>query len=298
MFIIPDHDVATHPNPQSIWFQTDIEAIVRALQGTAVIAGCAVTPQSPAALGVTVASGTVQVNGNAVAVTGANVTILTADGDPRIDLIVADSVGTLTAVKGTAAVVGSTTGPKPPDIPANKVLLAMVVVLGGAVSISSAEITDKRVPLLASSDALAGTRGTPSDKNRYVTNADPRMTDPRDPREHAYAHEAGGHDELDVTGLPGRLAEPQMPAGHGVSHRKGGTDQIKLDDLAVPDDNTDLNTSTTRHGLQAKATNNAEHVYKSDATQGYSTTLRADQSGGGGANGRVVLPVGVDKWAT
>jgi phage tail protein X len=35
--------------------------------------------------------------------------------------------------------------------------------------------------------------------------------------------------------------------------------QIKLDDLAAPDDNTDLNMSTSKHGLCPKGDNNASH---------------------------------------
>lgn len=35
----------------------------------------------------------------------------------------------------------------------------------------------------------------------------------------------------------------------------GGADQIKLDDLAAPDDNTDLNASAAKHGLLPKLSN-------------------------------------------
>lgn len=43
------------------------------------------------------------------------------------------------------------------------------------------------------------------------------------------------------------------PTAHKTSHQSGGSDAIKLDDLAAPDDNTDLNASTTAHGLAPKA---------------------------------------------
>lgn len=42
---------------------------------------------------------------------------------------------------------------------------------------------------------------------------------------------------------------------HNTRHESGGADAIKLDDLATPDDNTDLNASTTRHGLLRKLDN-------------------------------------------
>jgi hypothetical protein len=41
-------------------------------------------------------------------------------------------------------------------------------------------------------------------------------------------------------------------ATHASAHQSGGGDAIKLDDLATPDDNTDLNASTARHGLVPK----------------------------------------------
>lgn len=45
--------------------------------------------------------------------------------------------------------------------------------------------------------------------------------------------------------------------GHKTSHQSGGSDAIKLDDLSAPDDNTDLNASTSAHGLLKKLSNNA-----------------------------------------
>jgi hypothetical protein len=41
---------------------------------------------------------------------------------------------------------------------------------------------------------------------------------------------------------------------HKTTHVTGGSDPIKLDDLAAPDANTDLNATTTTHGLLLKAT--------------------------------------------
>ena len=52
----------------------------------------------------------------------------------------------------------------------------------------------------------------------------------------------------DVSGKPTSFS----PSGHSASHISGGTDAIKLDDLALPDNNTDLNASTARHGLLPK----------------------------------------------
>ncbi|MDY0198967.1 MAG: hypothetical protein RBR68_14275, partial [Tenuifilaceae bacterium] len=45
-------------------------------------------------------------------------------------------------------------------------------------------------------DAAAGTYGTPSDTNRYVTADDPRLTSGLAPSEHAYTHAASGTDAI------------------------------------------------------------------------------------------------------
>jgi hypothetical protein len=44
-------------------------------------------------------------------------------------------------------------------------------------------------------------------------------------------------------------------AAHKTRHQSGGADAIKLDDLVTPDDNTDLNVSTSAHGLCPKLPN-------------------------------------------
>ena len=72
------------------------------------------------------------------------------------------------------------------------------------------------------------------------------------PAAHHTTHENGGSDEISVLGLSGLLADAQTPLAHATSHQAGGVDLIKLDDLGAPDDNTDLNASTTAHGLLRK----------------------------------------------
>lgn len=49
-----------------------------------------------------------------------------------------------------------------------------------------------------------------------------------------------------------RLSDARTPLAHEASHRSGGGDPLKLDDLAAPDDNTDLDSSTLAHGLLPK----------------------------------------------
>lgn len=49
-----------------------------------------------------------------------------------------------------------------------------------------------------------------------------------------------------------RLSDARTPTAHATSHQAGGSDSIRLDDLAAPEDNTDLNASTSAHGLMQK----------------------------------------------
>lgn len=79
------------------------------------------------------------------------------------------------------------------------------------------------------------------------------------PSLHHTTHEDGGSDEINVTGLSGLLVTPQTPIGHKVSHQFSGSDAIKLDDLAAPDDNSDLNATTSAHGLLKKLDNSSVH---------------------------------------
>lgn len=46
---------------------------------------------------------------------------------------------------------------------------------------------------------------------------------------------------------------------HQSKHNSGGSDALQLDNLAAPDDNTDLNASTSKHGLLPKLDNNSAH---------------------------------------
>ncbi len=45
-----------------------------------------------------------------------------------------------------------------------------------------------------------------------------------------------------------------LPLLHATVHQSGGKDAIQLDNLAAPDDNTDLDASATKHGLMPKWT--------------------------------------------
>lgn len=64
---------------------------------------------------------------------------------------------------------------------------------------------------------------------------------------------------------------------HAFTHKRGGNDPIKLDDLAEPDDNIDLNANTNRHGLLPKLPGGSTDFLREDGTW-------ATPSGSGGAS--------------
>jgi hypothetical protein len=63
-----------------------------------------------------------------------------------------------------------------------------------------------------------------------------------------------------------RLSNSRTPTTHASSHQSGGSDAIKLDDLATPDDNTDLNATTGRHGLLPKLGGGTSNFLRADGT--------------------------------
>lgn len=138
------------------WFQfdNDINSVIDGVAGNGVISGLTQAEDSPAAMIVVVAAGTYVANGTLVTkATATDVTIEAADGsNPRKDIIIADSSGNITVVKGTAAaaVPSGQTGPNtstpvPGNITANKIILAEVWVGTGVTTILDANITDRRI---------------------------------------------------------------------------------------------------------------------------------------------------------
>lgn len=88
-------------------------------------------------------------------------------------------------------------------------------------------------PTTTQKAALAGTSGTPSGANPYVTSNDPRMTDQRVPTLHASSHEVGGGDELAVDW--GQLVDVPVdfvPELHASSHQNSGADEISVAGLS------------------------------------------------------------------
>ena len=138
-FTIPDKGEGDS-NIQSILFQEYLEALVEGIQGlNCVLSGCAVT--GGADMTPEVAKGAVLSNGVMFAVAAGTVTIGTADAtNPRIDLVVVNSSGTLAVRAGTAAA-----NPKPPARTTNDVVLAAVYFPANDTAIATSQITDLRV---------------------------------------------------------------------------------------------------------------------------------------------------------
>jgi hypothetical protein len=70
---------------------------------------------------------------------------------------------------------------------------------------------------------------------------------------------------LDFGNISGTITLAQLVA-HASTHRSGGSDAIKLDDLATPDDNTDLNATDAHHGLLPKLSGNPGETLHGDGT--------------------------------
>ncbi len=93
-------------------------------------------------------------------------------------------------------------------------------------------------------------------------------------------------------GSTAELGTGGLPTAHAASHLSGGTDSIKLDDLGSPDDNTDLNATTLRHGLLPKLSGTATDFLAGDGV--YRAPAKASRA----ANLSAVLIMGSDEVLT
>jgi hypothetical protein len=125
---------------QSILFQEYLDVLAEGINGkNCVLSGLAVT--GAASMTPSVAKGAVLSNRVMFAVAASTVTIGTADAtNPRIDLIVVNSSGTLAVRAGTAAAT-----PKPPARSTDDVVIAAVYVPATDTTIATSQITDMRM---------------------------------------------------------------------------------------------------------------------------------------------------------
>ena len=166
---VPNSSEATYP-AQAMPDARDWDALVLGFAATGVVSGCAVSAQSPAAMFVDVASGSIKVAGVTQAVSAQlnNVIGAANASNPRIDLITVNDSGTVVVVAGTAATI-----PLIPAIPASRVVLAAVYVPANATTIATVNIVDKRVIISATSahSSLTGLT-TGDDHTQYRLEAD------------------------------------------------------------------------------------------------------------------------------
>lgn len=139
-FTIPnavDAGVSSQAEPDS----RDFDMLALAMRGYGVTAGFAVTAQGSPNMSVAVGIGTGMYATQYFSNGGVTVTITTADSsNPRFDLIVIDNAGNATATAGTPAAA-----PVFPAPPASSIVLAVVYVATNTTTITTANITDKRI---------------------------------------------------------------------------------------------------------------------------------------------------------
>jgi hypothetical protein len=125
-------------------FECEIDALSMAIKHEGVVSGVGVTAQAIPDMTVAVAAGTIRIASANVAVAAvSSLAIAAADAtNPRKDIVHVGSDGVVAATTGTAAPV-----PKPPALPAGKVLLSVVDVAAGDTAINSTEIHDRRLTL-------------------------------------------------------------------------------------------------------------------------------------------------------
>lgn len=139
MFTIPDKGEGLSVL-QSILFQEYIDGLVEGINGiNCTLSGFGATGNS--SMVISLAKGSVLTNSILKAVAAGNATISTADStNPRIDLIVIDSSGSIQVRAGTAA-----SAPKPPARTTNDVILYSVYVPAGVTVITTSHLTDMRL---------------------------------------------------------------------------------------------------------------------------------------------------------
>lgn len=92
------------------------------------------------------------------------------------------------------------------------------LVLFGATAGTACEGNDGRLPTTDQKAAMAGTSGTPSSSNKYVTSADSALTDARTPIAHTASHKHNGSDEVAtataaVNAIPKAGADGKLDGG-------------------------------------------------------------------------------------
>lgn len=144
--------VVNSPSENTTAYALQMAAAYNALNGFGIVSGCSIS-KGTGDWDIDVTSGTVFITGTGAVAVGSGTVTLTAPGsdadmdagESRIDLITADTGGSLAGVEGTAAA-----DPDYPDIPTDEVLLGFVEVFNDDSTAADSTIFD--VPVLFGDD--------------------------------------------------------------------------------------------------------------------------------------------------
>ena len=261
-----------------------IEAVSRASRETGIVNGNRLTASTPADMVVTIGAGRIKIAGTPSDVVEDTVTHDAAHATlPRIDIIYRDVAGAAQIAKGTPATIEdpkglsdwkSYTSPLPPSsIPPGAIIGAIWIpaectaitseyiwmFAGGVGDLATSIGTPGTDAMPASEKAVRGVLAECAPAAEGVTNGD------------SHDHSGGDGAQIDHGSLGGRTDDDHSiyynqargdaryaQLAHAARHASGGADAIKIDDLAAGDDNTDLNASTSKHGLMQKYPNTAQ----------------------------------------
>ena len=266
------------PVVNQIILTSHIEAVSRASRETGVVNGNRLTASTPADMVVTIGAGRIKIAGTPSDVVEDTVTHDAAHATlPRIDIIYRDVAGAAQIAKGTPATIEdpkglsdwkSYTSPLPPSSIPSGAIIGAVWVPAECTAITSEYIWmfAGGVGDLATSIGTPGTDAMPASEKavrdvlaecapaaKGVTNGD------------SHDHSGGDGAQIDHGSLGGRTDDDHSiyynqargdaryaQLAHAARHASSGADAVKLDDLAAPDDNTDLNATVYAHGLMSK----------------------------------------------
>ena len=272
------------PVVNQIILTSHIEAVSRASRETGIVNGNRLTASTPADMVVTIGAGRIKIAGTPSDVVEDTVTHDAAHATlPRIDIIYRDVAGAAQIAKGTPATIEdpkglsdwkSYTSPLPPSSIPPGAIIGAIWIPAECTAITSEYIWmfAGGVGDLATSIGTPGTDAMPASEKavrdvlaecapaaKGVTNGD------------SHDHSGGDGAQIDHGSLGGRTDDDHSiyynqargdaryaQLAHAARHASGGADAIKIDDLAAGDDNTDLNASTTKHGLMQKYPNTAQ----------------------------------------
>ena len=279
------------PVVNQIILTSHIEAVSRASRETGIVNGNRLTASTPADMVVTIGAGRIKIAGTPSDVVEDTVTHDAAHATlPRIDIIYRDVAGAAQIAKGTPAAIEdpkelsdwkSYTSPVPPtSIPPGAIIGAVWIpaectaitsdyiwmFAGGVGDMATSIRTPGSDAMPASEKAVRDVLAECAPAASGVTNGD------------SHDHSGGDGAQIDHGSLGGRTDDDHSiyynqargdaryaQLAHAARHASGGADAIKIDDLAAGDDNTDLNASTTKHGLMQKYPNTAQAL-KGDGT--------------------------------